>query len=289
MGITQILEGSKWWTRTALVIACGTLIAGASEGIAPDDVSVGVLKEAGWCWANGLPWVCGGYCKKIGIGMDDCWKNGTKFFQPLAAMEYSKTDSICTLHTWNKGTPSTCPKGFTPQKSNKFEQLKGGVVQAYKASGHRTKNMECWRVLVKEPGMCTEPPVEGGSPVVGGYCVTSYDNDRHIKNETDCWKIGTEEFPQLAAMSFDPVGPLCEFRAWNAGAPKCPRGFDSGSSDPEAGDKAYKMDVRGYKGAGDGPGKCWHFESAPSTKQKCKAIPKKAYQQMQQKPSKCPT
>jgi len=286
MGITQILEGSKWWTRTALVIACGTLIAGASEGIAPDNVSVDVSKEAGWCWANGLPWVHGGYCKKEGIGMDDCWKNATKFFQPLAAMEYSKNYSTCTLHTWNKGTPSTCPKGFTPRKSNKFEKLKGGVVQAYKGSGHRTENMECWRILVKEPGYCRESPVEGGSPVVGGYCAPSDDNDRHIKNETDCLKIGIEEFPQLAAMTFEPWSSWCKFNAWNARASsKCPRGFFY-SPPPYPDDKAY---VQGYRGDGDAQAKCWRFESAPSTKQKCKAIPKKAYQQMQQKPSKCPT
>jgi len=285
MGITQILEGSKWWTRTALVIACGTLIAGASEGIAPDNVSVDVSKEAGWCWANGLPWVHGGYCKKEGIGMDDCWKNATKFFQPLAAMEYSKNYSTCTLHTWNKGTPSTCPKGFTAHgKSDDFEEkLKGGVVHAYSGSGHPPwKNMECWRILIKEPGLCK------GSPVRGGHCVPSGDDNRNIKNEADCWRIGIEEFPQLAAMTFSSWYGICEFVAWNAGAPsKCPRGFDSATL--YADDKAYKMDVQGYKGDGNADVKCWHFKSAPSTKQKCKAIPKKAYQQMQQKPSKCPT
>merc|ERR550534_862197 len=114
MGITQILEGSMWWTRTALVIACGTLIAGASEDIAPDNVSLVVVKEPGWCFANGQSWAYGGHCVKSPINTSaDCWKIGIKNFHPLAAMEYSGQSHSCTLHTWKAEKPSNCPETFT--------------------------------------------------------------------------------------------------------------------------------------------------------------------------------
>jgi len=287
VGITRVLEGSKWWTRTALVIACGALIAGASEGIAPDNVSLERAKDPGWCWANAVPWVFGGCCVKDQIDAAECWEIGIKTFQPFAAMEYSKTDRTCTLHTWSIKMPSTCPKDFIPRKSSQNfgsheGTLKDGVVELYKGSGHTDKNMECWHwKLEKEIGWCAATPRdEHGEYTWGGYCTKE-----GIEKEADCWRIGIKSFPHLAAMDYYKEGGACSFYTWDAGVPSnCPPDFE-----PKMG--THDGTVQAYKGNNDSDAKCLRFERErdPSTTRKCKAIPKEAYQQMQQKPSKCPT